>query len=82
MTVEELLGRISSQELTEWMAYAQVEPFGAEIENWRFGMLAAVHVNLANPRAKAKPDDFVPRAKPPQSPDDHLKMIEAIFGKM
>ena len=30
MTVSELLNRISSREITEWMAFGQLEPFGAE----------------------------------------------------
>ena len=30
MTVAELLRRISSRELSEWMAFGQLEPFGAE----------------------------------------------------
>jgi len=30
MTVAELLARISSKELTEWMVFSQIEPFGAD----------------------------------------------------
>ena len=32
MTVTELLAKVDSRELTEWLAYAQIEPFGDE---WR-----------------------------------------------
>lgn len=32
MTVAELLRRISSKEISEWMAFGQLEPFGADAD--------------------------------------------------
>jgi len=44
-TVEELQVRMSSHEFTHWIAYANVEPFGYPMENWRYGMNTAAVVN-------------------------------------
>lgn len=65
MTVGELLSRMSSRELSEWMAFFSLEPWGAEVEDWRFGMLASVVANAnRDPKKKRKPyepQDFMPR---------------------
>jgi hypothetical protein len=45
MTVGQLLDSISSQELTEWMALASIEPFGEEREDWRAASIAAAVAN-------------------------------------
>jgi hypothetical protein len=62
MTVGELLGRISSRELSEWMAYYMLEPFGAERDNLHAGLVAAMvhNVNRDPKRGKAAdPKDFM-----------------------
>lgn len=46
MTVSELLARVSSRELSEWMAYYSIEPFGAERDNLHAGIIASATVNL------------------------------------
>jgi hypothetical protein len=79
MPVEEMLDRMSSRELTEWMAFAQVEPFGQEVDNWRFGMLAAVQVNLHSPKRRVKPEHFMPRVAQAKSDDDMLKVWQSFF---
>ncbi len=65
MTVGELLSRISSRELSEWMAFFQMEPWGCEVDDWRFGMLASVIANVnRDPKRQRKPfrpQDFVPK---------------------
>lgn len=69
MTVAELGQRMSSAELTEWMAFNNIEPFGP-LGAWeRAGVLAAIAVNTT-PRKKGakpvKPDDFFSVLKPPK----------------
>ena len=62
MTVGELLNRISSRELSEWMAYYMLEPFGAERDNLHAGLVAAMvhNVNRDPKRGKAAdPKDFM-----------------------
>jgi hypothetical protein len=41
-TVGQLLSEITSRELTEWMAYATLEPFGEQRADLRTGLLATV----------------------------------------
>lgn len=61
MTVAEMLARIDSRELTEWMAYAAIEPFGEERADLRAGIIAATIAN-ANRDPKKQPKPFQPEA--------------------
>lgn len=83
MTVGELLARISSRELSEWMAFFSLEPWGAEVEDWRCGMLASVIANASrDPKRKKpyEPQDFMPRRDRPvkgeQSWEDQVRILE------
>lgn len=62
MTVAELLGRISSEELTEWMAYELAEgPLGPARGDWHAALVASNAMNIAR-RGKgrtAKVTDFL-----------------------
>ena len=44
-TVAELLERIDSRELTEWMAYARLEPFGPLAVNLNAGKFLSTYIN-------------------------------------
>lgn len=85
MTVAELLSRVSSAELTEWMAFYRLEPWGSEADDWRAGMVASVVANVNRDtkqhRRAYQPADFMPRrgraqAKPEQSPEEQLRIIQ------
>lgn len=70
MTVAELGERMTSAELTEWMAVdMHFEPLPSP---WRqTGTIAAASVAPHCGRGKApKPDDFVPIIKPRQTPEE------------
>ena len=81
MTVEEMLGRVHSPELSEWMAYASIEPIGEKRMDMRFAMLACTIANLFKGAvgSKGKPskaEDFMFKFDPPkQQSDDHMKAI-------
>lgn len=68
MTVGELLARVSSRELSEWMAYGQLEPFGDERADLRSAIVAAVVANAnRDPKRRRrpfKPRDFMPEFVP------------------
>ena len=75
MPVSELGRRMSSRELTEWMAFFRLEPWGAEVEDWRTGLIAATIANAnRDPKKRRKPyepQDFMPRRdSPPQAEQD------------
>ena len=73
MTVDELLGRMSSAELSEWQAYYELEPFGQVRGDLQAGMVAAMMGNLWRGRGKFGkpygPGEFVLRFEDP-SPGD------------
>jgi hypothetical protein len=90
--VAELLARISSAELTEWMAFDAIEPFGEARADFRAGIVAAVTANhsFAPPREPRKPSDFMLfRDASSQDdgillddPEEQAKLIKrTIFGK-
>lgn len=56
MTVGELLRRVSSRELSEWMLYYEREPFGEERADTRAALISSTVANTArNPKKKRKP---------------------------
>lgn len=63
MTVGELLARVSSRELSEWMEYARMEPFGEERADLRAGIIASTTANLYRKKGKKplQPQDFMPK---------------------
>ena len=87
MTVEDLLSRISSRELAEWMAYEQVEgrlgPGRADIHA---GIIAATVANANRAKGRAaRPQDFIPRwdRRRVQSVEEQVKVayrLNAMFG--
>jgi hypothetical protein len=75
MTVGQLLREIDSHELSEWMAYAEIEPFGEPRADLRNAMSMALYANsVRGPKNKKvyKPADFMPTfdAEPP---DDEIR---------
>ncbi len=90
MPVGELLNRISSQELTEWMAYYALEPFGEERADLRAGIVASTVANTArDPKKRARPyrpQEFMPtfdRQSKRQTWQQQLRIVEmlnAAFG--
>lgn len=92
MTVQQLLASVSSGELTEWMAFDSIEPFGDPREDLRTGILAAAAVNhsMSPPKHAARPIDFMPFAKSNATaplklanPAEHGKLIaRSLFGSL
>lgn len=84
MTVRELLARTDSRELSEWMAYFSMEPWGTEIEDWRAGMIASVIANANRDEKKRRkpfePKDFMPqRIEEEQSWEEQARLLEMWF---
>jgi len=82
MTVAEMLSRISSRELTEWMIFFSREPFGTEADFLGHGIVASTIANVNRKKgSKAmKPDDFMPKfEKPKQQSTDEMINIAKVF---
>ena len=62
MTVEDMLARMSSEELSEWMAFDRLEPIGWARVDLVGGLLCSLLANQHRKRgSKAfKPGDFMP----------------------
>ncbi len=86
MTVRELLARIDSHELTEWMAFHNLRPFGEEQSDIRAGIVASTVANCSTVNGGFKPSDFIPQygeSRGPQSDADIKDMavkITAMLG--
>jgi hypothetical protein len=56
------LEEVGSAEMTEWIAFAGVEPFGGEVEDMRAGLMPAMTVNMNKDKDTdpVHPMDFFP----------------------
>ena len=87
MTVGELLERISSQEMSEWMAFYELEPFGAVRQDraelllgQQLQLVANVNRDPKRSRAFAL-EDVMPWYKaqrPRQTVKEQLAIVEAL----
>ena len=91
MTVREVLQRTDSAELTEWLAYDQLEPFGDARADLRAGLICSTVANfsMSPPKSPVRPSDFMLFEKAARDdapvlladPKSHSSLIrQAIFG--
>lgn len=67
MTVEELGERMSSRELTEWLAFDRISPIGDERDDLRAGIVASTVANCHRSRREPfTPQDFMPFVQKPE----------------
>ena len=82
MTVAELLRRISSRELTEWMAFGQLEPFGAEANFLGHAITSKTiaDVNRGKGQKPFEVSDFMPRmeGKKAQTVEEQIQIAHMI----
>ena len=81
--VREMLASMGSDELTEWMAYYQLEPFGDYRADYRSGVVASTFANAhrakdANP---FRPEDFMPFLEK-KKPQEEIPLNVARFNAM
>lgn len=85
MTVGELLARTDSRELSEWMAYYRLEPFGEFRADVRAGMVASTFANVHRKRGAQpfSPLDFLafPEPEPPKDMNTQVKEIFSAFAR-
>jgi hypothetical protein len=86
--VAELLETISSEELTEWAAYYQLDPFGSARGDIQAGVVASTMANIHAKKGHTfTPADFLPRfggdpARAKSMTPDEIKAILArSFGR-
>jgi len=84
--VRELLLRLGSDELTEWMAFYQLEPFGDFRGDMRAAIVASTFAN-ANRSRESKPftlEDFMPFVEKTarNAPQDNARLNVARFKNL
>ena len=77
---------MSSKELTGWIAYFELEPFGYEMDNYRTGVIASTVANSAGRKKPLVPSDFFltkEKIKPdsPNQLETKLKTLASLFSK-
>lgn len=85
MTVRELLARIDSRELSEWMAYERISgPLGGRRTDIAAAIGASATANANRSRRKPyKVTDFLPTwDRPKQSPEDMWSRVVAMNERM
>ena len=81
MTVREMLAKIDSLELAEWMAFYGLSPFGDERQDLQAGIVACTIANANSSKGRAfQPIDFMPYAeeKTCQTADDMKTILQKI----
>ena len=83
MTVRELLARVDSLELAEWMQFYGESPFGDERNDLQAGIIAATIANVNSGKGKAfQPIDFMPYSaeNKHQTQDDMKSILNIMAG--
>ena len=82
MTVAELLKRVSSREISEWMAFSQLEPFGSEAGYIGHAITASTIANVNRKKSQKAFDvnDFMPKFGPKeeQSVEEMIQLAHTI----
>lgn len=80
MTLEEMLSRISSRELTEWMIYETGHPFSNEANSFGHAVTATVIANKLRKQGDKpfKVEEFMPRVEKDQSVAEQLQIAEML----
>tara|TARA_R100001463_G_scaffold129363_1_gene188245 strand:- start:572 stop:823 length:252 start_codon:yes stop_codon:yes gene_type:complete len=83
MTVREMLARIDSLELAEWMVYYGLDPFGNERTDLQAGIIASTIANANSAKGKTfQASDFMPfKEQQEQSSEDMKNILNTMAGK-
>lgn len=84
--MEQLLSEISSAELTEWMTYYQLEPWGTGPDDLRAGILASTIANVNRDEKRRpqpyEPGDFIPRREEAEAEEQSLEEQQQILQSL
>lgn len=83
-TVRELLDGMTSRELSEWMAYYSIEPFGERREDMRAAQICAILANIH--RGEDTPpfsvDDFMPDFQRQPTKQDTVSRLQRLHHEL
>lgn len=77
MTVGEMLARMTSRELNEWMAFYEAEPFGMKREDDRAAIVAATVANVHRGKGQRayRLSDFTPKYQKRATSVQQMKQV-------
>ena len=83
MTVRELLARIDSHELSEWIEYYKTDPFGNALSDLQSGIIAATiaNVNRGKNTQSYQPSDFMPLQEKPKQEESDMQEVMNIMAR-
>ena len=66
-------------ELTEWMVFYTIRPFGEDREDFRMGQICSTSAAPYTPKGQEplSPADFIPEMAKTQTPEDAMMIIKA-----
>lgn len=71
-----MLAKISSEQLTEWIADYELAPWGEDRLEVYFAQLSALVVNVHRSKRFERPGDFLIEFSPDKSPEAQLAKLE------
>jgi len=80
--VDKMLAEISSRQLSEWMAFARLEPFGFEADMLGHAITASTVANTSRTKKSQKvfkPDDFIPKERRIPTPAEFFQNLKTYF---
>ena len=77
-----MLSEMSSSLFSEWMAFAQLEPFGFRSDMYGHAITASTIANVNRRKGKKpfSPNDFIPTERKRQSGDTFIQSLKTFFG--
>lgn len=77
-----MLDEISSAQLTEWMAFSQLEPFGFKSDMYGHAITASTVANVNRRKGKKafSPNDFVPAEREKKTAGAFIENLKALIG--
>lgn len=75
-----MLAKMSSLELSEWIAFNELEPFGSETQYLGHAITSTVIANVNRQKGKKAyvPEDFMPKFKKPQTLEEQIMMARLL----
>jgi len=79
-----MLAEMTSLQLSEWMAYSKLEPWGEEREDLRMGIVASTIANVNRPKGKKpyKPTDFTPTFEVESEEEAAARLMAQAFAAL
>jgi hypothetical protein len=82
VNVDEMLAEMTSVQLSEWIAFSRLEPFGFKAELYGNAVTSSViaNVNRKKNSTPFKPEDFMPQERTTKQSGSFIQNLKQFFG--